>query len=139
MAKIEKRFLALRNEPTMENFYTYFNPIINAYSQLVSKFGKDAVWKNIEYAGGERDFGGKSRSRVVSVPADTEKIEESSTIMIFSTSPKSVSFHCPHLYKKSGNCAVSIGLSSIPEEKKEEYRETLLRNLEKLEQKLSHD
>ena len=135
---VMRKRMDLKNNPDMQEFFAYYGQIVEKYSSIVSEYGKDKVWEKIEYAGGKRDFGGKSRSRVVRIPADSKVLSDSKVVLIFSTAPKSIDFQCPQLFSVvNESFSASLPLSDISPEKREEYKKTLLENLENLEQMLS--
>jgi hypothetical protein len=126
-------YIGIRDNPKLKDYYEYFNLIIDAYSSIVSKHGKDSVWRSVCCAGGERVYTGRSRIRTVRIPADADEMEDSSVFMEFSTNPKALKFHLPSLYKKIDRRVFKAVIpGSLPEEEREKYREKLLGNLERL-------
>lgn len=120
------------------SYYSFFSPIVKEYRQLVSKYGKDDVYRYVKLCGytQRKGFNYNSNSRVVLIPAEFKLPSDSKVFLEFSTHPGSVRFSNPVLLKKSGDKLVSIPVSEISEAEKSKHKDAILNNLEFIKEEM---
>jgi hypothetical protein len=122
-------------EKALREHQKFFKETKEKLGNIISEFGTDAVYNNIEVVNGVRDRRG--RSRVVYIPVSAKKPKK--VFLEVSTVTKSAGFRYPLLH--SGEQVVSLtslDISEIPPELKRQYRQNMIEKMRKLRSKLAH-
>ena len=90
------------------------------FSEIVSKYGKDRVFDNIELCGGAKITPNHRTVRMVAIPLDRERYEPGGDLVFLetSTSPKSNNFKYPGFEKGDIDSSVSWHPGDVPPEER---------------------